>query len=53
LFFVSDFSVHFEHPVVILEHMTCHGPSEGILGVRIDIHLDDAIVDGLMNFFRK
>ena len=50
--FVSHLAVHFQHSVVMRVHVVGDGPGKGILGVGVDVHLDHAVVDGLVDIIQ-
>ena len=45
LLLVADLAVDLEHAVVVGEHVAGDRAGEGVLGVGVDVHLDDAEVD--------
>src|SRR5689334_22695012 len=42
---VADLAVDLQHTVVVAEHVRGDRPGEGVLGVGVDVHLHDAVVD--------
>src|SRR4051812_17400794 len=50
---VADLAVDLQHPVIVLEHVIGHGPGEGVLRVRVDVHLDDAVGQRLVDLFEQ
>lgn len=50
-FFVADFAIEFEDAVVVLEHVMGDREGEGVLGVGVDVHLDDTVAKGFADFF--
>src|SRR5437660_1034386 len=46
---VADLAVDLEHTVVVLEHVISHGTREGVLGVCVDVHLDNAVGERFVN----
>src|SRR5690606_13644528 len=42
---VADLAVDLQHAVVVAEDVICDRAGEGVLGVGVDVHLDDAVVD--------
>ena len=42
---VADLAVDLQHAVVVLEHVVDDRAGEGVLGVGVDVHLHDAVVD--------
>ena len=46
LLLVADLAVDLEHAVVVGEHVVGDRAGEGVLRVGVDVHLDDAVVDG-------
>jgi len=44
-FLVADFAVDFKHPFDVLADVGDDGAGEGVLGVGIDVHFDDTIVE--------
>lgn len=45
---VSDFAVDLEHSFDVLAHVSDDGAGESVLGVGVDIHLHDAVVESLL-----
>lgn len=50
-FFVADFAVDFEDAVVVFHDVVDDGAGEGVLGIGVDVHFDDAVVEGFADFF--
>ena len=44
-------TVNLEGAAVVLEQMVRNGTGKGVLRVRIDIHFDNAILNGFVDFF--
>ena len=47
LLLVADLAVDLEHAVVVAEHVVGDRAGERVLRVGVDVHLDDAVVEGL------
>ena len=45
LLLVADLAVDLQHAVVVLQHPVGDRAGERVLGVGVDVHLDDAVVD--------
>jgi len=45
---VSDFAVDLEHAFDVLSHVSDDGAGECVLRVGVDVHLHDAVVEGLL-----
>ena len=52
-FFVADLAVDLEDAVVVFHHVGHDGTGEGVLGIGVDVHLDDAVAEGLADFFER
>ena len=50
---VTDFTIHLQHAVVILEEVIHNRTCEGVLGIGVDVHLDHPVIQRLANFFKK
>ena len=42
-FLVADRAIHFQDAPIVAEHVVGDGTGIGILHVRVDVHLDDAV----------
>ena len=49
VFFVAYFAFDFKYAVVVFKHMVNDGFGEGVLGVGVDVHLDDAVAQGFLD----
>ena len=52
-FLVADFAVHFQHAVVVLEHLPGDRACECVLHVGIDIHFHDAVIERLVDLLLR
>src|SRR6185503_4808658 len=43
LLLVADLTVDLQHAVVVDEHVAGNRAGEGVLGIGVDVHLDDAV----------
>ncbi len=50
---VADLAVDLQHAVVVAEHVVGDRAGEGVLGVGVDVHLDDAVVEGLADLLEQ
>lgn len=50
-FFVADFAIDFENAFDVFADVSDDGAGEGVLGVGVDVHFDDAVVEGFADFF--
>src|SRR5699024_10771653 len=48
---VADFAVNLEHAVVVCKHVACNWVGERVLGVGINVHLDDAVAQRFFDLF--
>src|SRR5699024_12115219 len=48
-FFIAHIAINFEHAVVVFEHVGGYRAGEGILGVGVNVHLDDAVGHRISN----
>src|SRR5882757_6410 len=50
---VADLAVDLQHAVVVAEHVVRDRPGVGVLQVGVDVHLDDAVLQGLVDLLDR
>lgn len=53
MFLITDFTVDFQHSFDVRTDVSDDGAGEGILGIGIDVHFDDTVVEGFLKIFRR
>lgn len=47
-FLVANFAIDFQHPFDVLADVGDDGAGEGVLGIGIDVHFDDTVVESFL-----
>ncbi len=51
-FLVTYLTINLEDTIVVFEHVFGDGAGESILGIGVDVHLHDAVAEGLADLFQ-